>query len=169
MPAHPYRYETLQNLKASKMPAHPYRVGIQKRSSQMASKIDPWVSRRNLFFPTFIHDPGAPTYSNKGREDRLILSRHDHHDLLVYDKSMQHFQHRTRRIKLQTLPPRPQFQCWLNLVCGFAKLIPFERPPFTGKRASTLNLGVRGQALTACNYGKDSTWFTCEIVSVNSL
>ena len=41
MPAHPYRYETLQNLNASKMPAHPYRVGINKRLRAFTAVIVP--------------------------------------------------------------------------------------------------------------------------------
>ena len=35
------------------------------------------------------------------------MSRHDHHDLLVYDKSLQHFQRWSQRLKLQTLPLHP--------------------------------------------------------------
>ena len=41
----------------------------------------------------------------------LKRKRHIYHDLLVYDKSLQHQRRQTSRIKLQTLPPRPQFQC----------------------------------------------------------
>ena len=57
-----------------------------------------------------MRDPEAPTYSNKGGADGLNMSRHDHHDLLVYDKGLQDFQRRTWRIKLQTFPPQsPSF------------------------------------------------------------
>ena len=61
MPAHPYRHKTFQDL-IVKETSSPVLGRDTKRSSQMASRIDPWVSRRNLFFPTIRSTPRIPKF-----------------------------------------------------------------------------------------------------------
>ena len=83
----------------------------------------------------------------------FIVPENGSHDLLVYDKSLQHFQRRIWRIKLQMLPPRPPISMLEEFaLCVLGSILRTKVCNTDINIAPTLKSGVQGANPTINKY-----------------